>query len=112
MDENDLEIIEIFERKAKAPLSHQRRKRLAQRALAIDRIKKCRSVGYRIHNQDAPGRPRTPYIEDPSFERKFSDWKYAITKKHYSENTVITKEELENIIAEIKKDDPYAVYER
>ena len=78
----------------------------------IYRIKKCRSVGYRLHKESFPGRPNTPYIEDPQFERKFHLWKNAISIRHHDEATHITKNELSQIILEIKKDDPYAVYDR
>ena len=36
-DQDDLEIIEIFDKKNTVPISQSHRSRLAQRALAIDR---------------------------------------------------------------------------
>jgi len=89
MEEDDLEIVEIFERRQQVPMSASRRNRLAQRSLAIDRIKKCRKVGYELHKLDPDRRPRTPYIADPCFEEKFSDWKRAITLRNHSDTTLI-----------------------
>lgn len=112
MEEEDLEIVEIFEKRQQVPMSHGRRNRLAQRSLAIDRIKKCRKVGYELHKLDPDRRPRTPYIADPCFEQNFSDWKKAITLRNHSDTTLISKQDLEYMISEIKKDEPYAEYHK
>ena len=89
-DEDDLEIVEILggKRREKVPMSQSRRSRLAQRSLAIDRIKKCRKVGYELHKKHV-GRPYTPYIDDPNFDDNFYAWKKAVERRNHSEITSI-----------------------